>query len=45
MCVKEALQKIRGVGDFERLCVWPQTFNRCFDWDISGAWRGIHGVV
>jgi len=31
-CIKKAL--VRMLGPFERLCVLPQSFNKCFDWDI-----------
>ena len=36
VCFKQRMQAAIGVY-FERLCVWPQNLNRCFDWDVAGT--------
>ena len=34
-CIKVHLEAI--LGSFDRFCLYPNKFNRCFDWDIDGT--------
>mmetsp|Transcript_25985 Transcript_25985/g.84583 ORF Transcript_25985/g.84583 Transcript_25985/m.84583 type:complete len:256 (+) Transcript_25985:57-824(+) len=36
ICVKQPLQALAG-RSFERLCVLPDSINKCFDWDVGGT--------
>ena len=41
MCIKRRLEGALNT-QFERLCVLPQTINRCFDWDVAGTrWQRV----